>query len=58
MKSKRFFKDQGCQVPIDKDNNETFTDLLEAYGYARSKRSYHYQIFDVNGKHAGYAVPR
>ncbi|WP_322970302.1 hypothetical protein [Faecalibacter sp. LW9] len=35
-----------------------FTSASEAEQYARQKRSYHYQVFDINKQHVGWGVPK
>lgn len=46
------------EIKILEGDTVTFKSELEAIAYARAQRSYHYQLFDDKGRHAGYAVPK
>lgn len=52
----------GTGINIDKrledGRTKLFKSELEAKAYADQTRSYPYQVFDNENKHAGYAVPK
>ena len=54
------FTENRINISQKVENGETlfFANEIKAYNYAEQVRSYHYQVFDKNGRHAGYAVPK
>ena len=57
---KRYFTENGKEV-TDRVKNGLliiFSSRLEADKYARQKRSYSYQVFDLDKQHAGWGVPK
>ena len=57
---KRYFTENGKEV-TDRVKNGLliiFSSRLEAEKHARQKKSYSYQVFNLERQHAGWGVPK
>lgn len=46
------------RIRINPETNEFFDRYMDALAFSKEKRSYPYQVFNLDGKHTGYAVPK